>query len=112
MRRVRNLLQIILAALIALFERWARIFGLLPLSLRARERYEGADHVEHLVGRADLSRTHVPARVGPERRLDIGHADSGSLVAVRIHLRDQRGEWRPHLRRLDAHNPPRAEFGT
>ena len=99
-RGLGDLGEVLLAPLVAFFDRSPRIAGLLPLRFRARQRNERALHARHDVGRAGLLVEEIPARVGRDRDAQFRHANARELVAVGIHLRHQNRKRRLNRRRL------------
>ena len=54
----------------------------------------------------------VPPRIGGQGYPDDGKTDAGKLVAVPVHLKNQRSEGPSHPGRLQGRNPPGSEIGA
>jgi len=96
--------EIVLAAGVALCDRWTRIARLLTFGRGPWKRKVGALKRHALCGGPDRRIAQVPPCIRRKRKRNFGQMNACDLVAIAIDLRDQNRKRFSYLRRLFADN--------
>src|SRR4029453_4058332 len=107
-----DLRQVLIARGVALFDRSARIAGVLALGTRFRERNERPLHSRRDVGRSGSVVEQIPSGVSGKRHRELRHTNPGELVSIGVNLRHQNRERRTDHRWLLRDDATADEVGT